>query len=203
MGGADALPDYQLLEFLIFAARPRGEMKPLARALVKRFGSFAGVLGADKAALTAVPGMGEALGPYSAASARRVFGSGSGYGGDTESGASSSRRLRIQPPHGVTLRKAKRSDQQYCLFACQSRSASVADAAGAISLNDVIELGTAAFIRFRHTMDVVSHHALRKSRGAAREHAPQGATRRQGADLRPRRGRRGWSSCDTSARSFP
>ena len=60
LGGADALPDYELLEFLLFAARPRGDMKPLAKALLKRFGSFAGVLGADKTALTAVPGMGEA-----------------------------------------------------------------------------------------------------------------------------------------------
>ncbi|HUH85593.1 MAG TPA: UPF0758 domain-containing protein [Stellaceae bacterium] len=60
LGGADALPDYELLEFLLFAARPRGDMKLLAKALVKRFGSVAGVLGADKAALTAVPGMGDA-----------------------------------------------------------------------------------------------------------------------------------------------
>jgi DNA repair protein RadC len=58
--GAEALPDYELLEFLLFAARPRGDVKPLAKALLKRFGSFAAVLGADKQALLAVPGMGEA-----------------------------------------------------------------------------------------------------------------------------------------------
>ena len=58
--GAEALPDYELLEFLLFAARPRGDMKPLAKALLKRFGGLAGVLSADKEALQAVAGMGEA-----------------------------------------------------------------------------------------------------------------------------------------------
>ena len=58
--GAEALPDYELLEFLLFGARPRGDMKPLAKALLKRFGSFAAVLGAEKEALLEVPGMGEA-----------------------------------------------------------------------------------------------------------------------------------------------
>ena len=58
--GADALPDYELLEFLLFAARPRGDTKPLAKALIARFGSFAAVLGADKEALMDVAGMGEA-----------------------------------------------------------------------------------------------------------------------------------------------
>ena len=58
--GAEALPDYELLEFLLFGARPRGDMKPLAKALLKRFGSFAAVLGAEKEALLDVPGMGEA-----------------------------------------------------------------------------------------------------------------------------------------------
>ena len=58
--GAEALPDYELLEFLLFAARPRGDLKPLAKALLKRFGGLAGVLGADKEALLGVEGMGEA-----------------------------------------------------------------------------------------------------------------------------------------------
>ncbi len=58
--GADALPDYELLEFLLFAARPRGDTKPLAKALIQRFGSFAAVLGAEKEALLDVEGMGEA-----------------------------------------------------------------------------------------------------------------------------------------------
>jgi len=59
-GGADALPDYELLEFLLFAARPRGDTKPLAKELLKRFGGLAGVLGASRSALEAVPGMGAA-----------------------------------------------------------------------------------------------------------------------------------------------
>jgi DNA repair protein RadC len=58
--GADALPDYELLEFLLFSARPRGDVKPLAKALLARFGSLAAVLGAEKEALIDVDGMGEA-----------------------------------------------------------------------------------------------------------------------------------------------
>jgi DNA repair protein RadC len=58
--GAETLPDYELLEFLLFDTRSRGDVKPLAKALIERFGGFAGVLGADKDALLDVPGMGEA-----------------------------------------------------------------------------------------------------------------------------------------------
>jgi DNA repair protein RadC len=58
--GPAALADYELLEYLLFSARPRGDMKPLAKALLTRFGSLAGVLGADKEALLTVPGLGEA-----------------------------------------------------------------------------------------------------------------------------------------------
>ena len=58
--GPEALPDYELLEFLLFAARPRGDTKPLAKALLQRFGSFAAVLGAEREALLDVPGMGDA-----------------------------------------------------------------------------------------------------------------------------------------------
>ena len=39
-GGTEALPDYELLEFLLFTAQPRGDMKPLAKALLERFGEF-------------------------------------------------------------------------------------------------------------------------------------------------------------------
>ena len=60
VAGAEVMPDYELLEFLLFGARPRGDTKPLAKALLKRFGSLAAVLGAEKEALLAVPGMGEA-----------------------------------------------------------------------------------------------------------------------------------------------
>jgi DNA repair protein RadC len=59
-GGTEAMPDYELLEFLLFAARPRGDVKPLAKALLARFGSLAGVFGAEREALAAVPGMGDA-----------------------------------------------------------------------------------------------------------------------------------------------
>ena len=58
--GAEALADYELLEFLLYSARPRGDTKPLAKALLKRFGSLAATFGANKAALLTVPGMGEA-----------------------------------------------------------------------------------------------------------------------------------------------
>jgi DNA repair protein RadC len=58
-GGADAVPDYELMELLLFAARPRGDVKPLAKALIQRFGSFAGAINAEIPALLAVPEMGE------------------------------------------------------------------------------------------------------------------------------------------------
>ena len=59
-GGTDAVPDYELLEFLLYSAQPRRDTKPLAKALMARFGGLAAVLGADRAALKAVPGMGDA-----------------------------------------------------------------------------------------------------------------------------------------------
>ncbi|WP_237437635.1 RadC family protein [Altericroceibacterium endophyticum] len=58
-GGAEALADYEVLEYLLFAARSRGDTKPLAKELLRRFGSLAKVLNADPKALSAVPGMGE------------------------------------------------------------------------------------------------------------------------------------------------
>ena len=58
--GPEALADYELLEFLLYSARARGDTKPLAKALLKRFGSLPAVFGADKAALLTVKGMGEA-----------------------------------------------------------------------------------------------------------------------------------------------
>src|SRR5258708_37723040 len=59
-GGTEALPDYELLEFLLFSARPQGDTKPLAKALLKRFGSLGAVLSADADSLLAVDGMGKA-----------------------------------------------------------------------------------------------------------------------------------------------
>jgi DNA repair protein RadC len=58
--GAAALPDYELLEFLLFAAIPRGDAKPLAKELLRRFGGIAEVMSAEKSALLAVPGIGAA-----------------------------------------------------------------------------------------------------------------------------------------------
>ncbi len=58
--GSEALPDYELLELLLYLAIPRGDVKPLAKQLLERFGgSFAGVLGADAAELAKVKGVGE------------------------------------------------------------------------------------------------------------------------------------------------
>lgn len=59
-GGAEALADYEVLEYLLFAAIPRGDTKPLAKALLKHFGSLAGVLNAEPRALQQVKGLGEA-----------------------------------------------------------------------------------------------------------------------------------------------
>ena len=50
-GGTNPLPDYELLEFLLYSARPQGDTKPLAKGLIKHFGGFAAVLSADRAAL--------------------------------------------------------------------------------------------------------------------------------------------------------
>jgi DNA repair protein RadC len=55
--GGEDLPDYELLELLLFAANPRGDVKPLAKNLLKEFGGFAAVLSADAQALQQVPGM--------------------------------------------------------------------------------------------------------------------------------------------------
>lgn len=59
-GGPEALPDYELLELLLFMAQPRGDVKPLAKELLRQFGGFAEVIAADPAELTRVKGLGEA-----------------------------------------------------------------------------------------------------------------------------------------------
>jgi DNA repair protein RadC len=58
--GPDALPDYELLELILFRAAPRRDTKPLAKALIARFGTFAEALNAPDALLSEVPGIGEA-----------------------------------------------------------------------------------------------------------------------------------------------
>ena len=56
--GADALADYELLEMLLFFAMPNGDTKPLAKALINRFGSFANVLAAPQQTLLETRGLG-------------------------------------------------------------------------------------------------------------------------------------------------
>jgi DNA repair protein RadC len=60
-GGADAMPDYELLEMTLFAALPRRDTKPLAKALLARFGSFAEVIAAPRARLLEIKGVGEGV----------------------------------------------------------------------------------------------------------------------------------------------
>jgi len=58
--GPEALSDYELLEMALFPALPRRDTKPLAKALLKQFGSFAEVIHAPVARLREVDGIGEA-----------------------------------------------------------------------------------------------------------------------------------------------
>lgn len=55
----DALPDYELLELFLFRTYPRGDVKPIAKALLTRFGSLGAVLAASVEDLRIVPGVGE------------------------------------------------------------------------------------------------------------------------------------------------
>ena len=57
--GVESLSDLEVLEYLLFGARPRGDTKPLAKTLIKRFGSLAGVLSASRQELATVEGLGE------------------------------------------------------------------------------------------------------------------------------------------------
>lgn len=56
-GGADAMPDYELLELILFRAIPRRDVKPLAKEILARFGSFAQALSAGPHRLAEVPGL--------------------------------------------------------------------------------------------------------------------------------------------------
>jgi DNA repair protein RadC len=60
-GGAAAMPDYELLELVLFRAIPRQDVKPLARRLLDQFGDFNRVLSAPETRLATVPGVGEAV----------------------------------------------------------------------------------------------------------------------------------------------
>ncbi len=59
-GGSAALNDYELLELLLFRAMPRRDVKPIAKALIARFGSFAEVLAARPERLAEIAGLGDA-----------------------------------------------------------------------------------------------------------------------------------------------
>ena len=58
--GPDAVPDSELLELILFRAVPRRDTKPLAKAILARFGSFAEALNAPEELLREVPGLGAA-----------------------------------------------------------------------------------------------------------------------------------------------
>jgi DNA repair protein RadC len=60
-GGAEALADYELLELLLFRCIPRADTKPIAKALLARFGSLAEVLGAPAHLLREVDGVGPSV----------------------------------------------------------------------------------------------------------------------------------------------
>jgi DNA repair protein RadC len=59
-GGRNALADYELLELILFAAKTRGDVKPLAKTLLKTFRSFTAVIHASEAELARVKGLGTA-----------------------------------------------------------------------------------------------------------------------------------------------
>ena len=58
-GGPSALADYELLELCLFMIIPRMDVKPIAKDLIERFGSFAETLAAPTHLLTEVRGIGE------------------------------------------------------------------------------------------------------------------------------------------------
>ncbi len=57
----DALPDYELLELMLTRSIPRGDVKPVAKALLRRFGDLSGVYGATLEELKSVTGVGAAV----------------------------------------------------------------------------------------------------------------------------------------------
>lgn len=59
-GGSSALNDYEFLELILFRAMPRRDVKPIAKALLARFGSFAEVLAARPERLDEIAGLGDA-----------------------------------------------------------------------------------------------------------------------------------------------
>ena len=58
--GEQAMRDYELLELVLFRSIPQRDVKPLAKAMIARFGSFAEVIGAPRERLIEIDGIGEA-----------------------------------------------------------------------------------------------------------------------------------------------
>ena len=58
-GGASAMPDYELLELVLFRSLPRCDVKPVAHRLLQTFGDFNRILSAPVERLTAVRGVGQ------------------------------------------------------------------------------------------------------------------------------------------------
>ena len=59
--GGDGLPDYELLELVLFRSIPRRDVKPIAKDILKRFGTFAEAIGAPPQRLMEVDGVGESV----------------------------------------------------------------------------------------------------------------------------------------------
>jgi len=57
--GSSALPDYEMLELVLFMAQPRGDVKPVAKKLIQQFGSYASVISADEKELKKIAGVGD------------------------------------------------------------------------------------------------------------------------------------------------
>ena len=60
-GGAAAVPDYELLELVLFRSIPRRDVKPVARQLLDTFGDFNRVVTAPPERLAAIKGIGDAV----------------------------------------------------------------------------------------------------------------------------------------------
>ncbi len=59
-GRGEALPDYEMLELVLFLAQPRGYMKPAAKQLIERLDSYAAAISAEPKELKEIPGIGDA-----------------------------------------------------------------------------------------------------------------------------------------------
>ncbi len=59
--GGDTLPDYELLELVLFRSIPRRDVKPIAKEILKRFGTFAEALAAPPQRLAEIDGVGESV----------------------------------------------------------------------------------------------------------------------------------------------